>query len=357
MVYTRENSIRIQFQRSDPRPDMYELYTFLVDTLGVSTDAIGGLQLDNPSYSFLVKFDLQYRFERILSSFESGASFKYKSGRCVQVKVSDASLVSKSVKVVGLPFELPDTIIKNFLENFGSVKQITRDTWQDQYFGSIENGTRTALMHLKKAIPSKIVIEGSTGFINYSGQERTCHYCHEVGHFVIDCPKKVKSSSPTAHNGNRQFRDVVSDIQRPPAPVISMGNDIQTTYTVLNDEHSVNSVSKTALPLDNKANVLRPPTLQSTTSKVVESQEMAIEVDEDSFGKIIKETMSQDIIEETQSLPRSIEDELLSLDDEGQRATDSETSETQFHSGKRRSRERAGHSPKEKKKNIKKLLV
>ena len=198
MDMLRENSIKIQFRKTDKRPSSYELYRFLTDTVKLSMDAVCGIQLDNQKFSVVVKLALETRFRQILNTFTDDLLFAYSDGSTVPVKISDASAWTRAIKISGLPFELSDERLLTFLSAYGKVTTITHDLWQGEFFGSIENGDRTAVMDLKNSIPSKIQVDGHNGFVNYSGQQRTCHYCQVAGHFALSCPKKESSTRKDA---------------------------------------------------------------------------------------------------------------------------------------------------------------
>ena len=228
MVNTRLNSLKLQFQRSDPKPSNYDLYRFLLDSLGLTVDGLIGLQVDTQNNCVIVKLCLESRFDKILSTASDPVQFRYSTGHIVSIKLSDANAVTKTVSVAGLPFELSDTVLKCYLEKYGKVKQIRRDTWHDEFFGDLENGCRTVIMELQTQIPSRVIIEGATGYVKYSGQEKTCHYCHQSGHFVITCPKKSK---PGSNDDSHQKKIFVQPA--PPPPVMSDITDPKLTYSKL----------------------------------------------------------------------------------------------------------------------------
>ena len=230
MDMLRENSIKIQFRKTDKRPSSYELYRFLTDTVKLSMDAVCGIQLDNQKFSVVVKLALETRFRQILNTFTDDLLFAYSDGSTVPVKISDASAWTRAIKISGLPFELSDERLLAFLSAYGKVTTITHDLWQDEFFGSIENGDRTAVMDLKNSIPSKIQVDGHNGFVNYSGQQRTCHYCQVAGHFALSCPKKKSRQERMLATNASEEKSKPSGV---PAPVVIQEPCIKSTFTPL----------------------------------------------------------------------------------------------------------------------------
>ena len=233
MVVLRENSLRIQFARTDKQPSSYELYRFIIDSLQLKMDSVCGLQMDNQACSVILKLSLASRFNNVLDICGNSVPFKYESGLITQVKVVDANISTRTVKVSHLPFELSDSDIRSFFESYGKVQEIIRETWQDEYLGNLETGTRCLLMELKTPIPTKVIINGNQGFVSYAGQPKTCHYCHAVGHLIAECPKK-KTPPRTPIKSTNEWPVKKLETRHIPPPVIASpdGQQIQLTKLV-----------------------------------------------------------------------------------------------------------------------------
>lgn len=89
------------------------------------------------------------------------------------------------VKVFYLPCEVPNGELASALLEFGSVTKVRRDMHPS--FPSIETGTRTATMTVKKAIPSYIFVSGFQVKLFHRNQKRTCKLCGQEGHMARAC--------------------------------------------------------------------------------------------------------------------------------------------------------------------------
>lgn len=216
-------------------PAPYDMHRFVTDELKVPIDGVRGLQFHPVDMCVFLKLELESRFLQTIRNAYGPVTFRYADGQDIQISLSDASVCTKHVKISCLPFELSDSRIKAALEVFGKVREVIRDTWHDQYFGNIENGTRTVIMELKDDIPSRIVVDGMPGYVSYPGQPKTCHYCQAAGHLIVDCPKRKpsqntgsSSSQNTGSSASGETRTLADVVQNKPP------SNEALTYTNLN---------------------------------------------------------------------------------------------------------------------------
>ncbi|PIK45412.1 putative zinc finger CCHC domain-containing protein 3-like [Apostichopus japonicus] len=91
----------------------------------------------------------------------------------------------KIVTVLYVPVELDDSVVRSVLGRFGKVESGRRLCHRD--FPNLYNGTRQYRMKVEKNIPSSIRIVGRNCWVRYSGQQKTCLKCGDVGHLASDC--------------------------------------------------------------------------------------------------------------------------------------------------------------------------
>lgn len=89
------------------------------------------------------------------------------------------------VKVMYLPYEVSNDMLKVNLEDFGHISQIR----QDRLFShtNILNGIRTVTMTLQQEIPSYINVDGYRIKVYYRGQKQTCRVCDSPAHLAANC--------------------------------------------------------------------------------------------------------------------------------------------------------------------------
>ena len=221
MAILRENSIKIQFTRSTKAPSSHELYRFMLDTLKLSMSEVCGVQMDNRNCCVFLKISVVNVFEELLKLSVDPVKFRYEDGLVIDVNLTDASTILRTVKVTGLPFEIENQQVEEQFKPYGKICRVSRDKWVDPYLGDIENGTRSVLVELKSPVPSRIIIDGYPAYVSYPGQEKTCHYCQEPGHFVSHCPKKHKSLPKEAVKEPSTNRVVPSPMVNHEAPLVT----------------------------------------------------------------------------------------------------------------------------------------
>ena len=134
------NTIGLQFldrQRSDIR-DVREI----LDALSLTTDDIFGVQKDTEN-----------RFSRLIMKFKDSSSGVFdltrrRHGEILnicngekRVMIHDLSSNKQFVAVIGVPFEVPDEVIRNLMARFGEVFDIRMNSYQNTLKG-IVTGTR-----------------------------------------------------------------------------------------------------------------------------------------------------------------------------------------------------------------------
>ena len=124
-------------------------------------------------------------FENTMKAYENQVLAL--QNRNVSVQIINLSLNKIVITIRNVPFEFPEYVLQSILSQYGQVYNIRTQTYTQGPLKGLFNGNKTALMTLRKAIPSSIVFEGVTFFISYRGQLRTCLKCGISGHFAAQC--------------------------------------------------------------------------------------------------------------------------------------------------------------------------
>ena len=124
-------------------------------------------------------------FEKTMKTYESQVLAL--QTRNVSVQIINLSLNKVVVTLRNVPFEFPDYVLNSILSEYGHVYNIRTQTYMQGPLKGITNGNKTALMTLRKPIPSSLVFEGVMFMVSYRGQPRTCLKCGISGHLAAQC--------------------------------------------------------------------------------------------------------------------------------------------------------------------------
>lgn len=92
------------------------------------------------------------------------------------------------VTVSKAPVAMDDAHIVAALAQYGTVKDIKRETYEHPELNSIETGNRRVIMEMKSPVPNFIRIRGKRIIFRYPGMRRVCFRCGQTGHFKKSCP-------------------------------------------------------------------------------------------------------------------------------------------------------------------------
>ena len=124
-------------------------------------------------------------FDKIMKTYENQVLTLEE--RNVNVQIINLSLNKVVVTIKNVPFEFPEYMLRSILSEYGHVYNIRSQTYTHGPLNGILNGNRTALMTLRKSIPSSIIFEGAMFLMSYRGQLRTCLKCGFSGHLAAQC--------------------------------------------------------------------------------------------------------------------------------------------------------------------------
>ena len=94
------------------------------------------------------------------------------------------------VTITHLPYGVTEEDVIVGLEPYGTIHEVNFVTYR-----KIRTGTVKVRMDLKRAIPTRIRVNGYPGLAYHQGQVRTCFNCGAVGHESRKCPKKLAAKA------------------------------------------------------------------------------------------------------------------------------------------------------------------
>ena len=169
-------------------------------------------------------------FEKTMKDYEDRV-FSLES-RNTNVKVINLSTNKIVVTIRNAPFELPSHVLQDILSDYGQVFNVRNQVYQDGKLAGISNGNKTALMTLKKPIPSSLVYGSLILHFHYRGQVRTCHKCGLEGHLAAHCIAQANEAVNRINNVDfpelkkSNIADKTPDhTQTPPSDVLNPNNN------------------------------------------------------------------------------------------------------------------------------------
>ena len=103
------------------------------------------------------------------------------------------------VFVSQLPIGVTEQEIESVFLKYGETISTHKIT-KLMYGRRIDTGDRVIIFtRINVNIPSYVFVRGWRGFVNYSGQLRTCRICGCTGHLAKDCPRSKKESEPDSN--------------------------------------------------------------------------------------------------------------------------------------------------------------
>jgi hypothetical protein len=76
----------------------------------------------------------------------------------------------RRITVAGLPTEISDRNLRDFMSTYSDVKTITQELWSRAYRYPVSKGIRIVEIGLKSHIPSHMMVVGYRLLISYEGQ-------------------------------------------------------------------------------------------------------------------------------------------------------------------------------------------
>ena len=188
------NSVEFDFGKMFPRINMVDIHKFirgLLKEIKIDEKCIFGVMalLQAPSQVVRMKFgdDHEGEFKRFLKKYEGVGPMVVGRGK-IKVKIYDASLALKYVRIGDAPFELPITEVTGALRKYGAIMDARRDRYMGGDYLAGYQGWVTVQMVTAKDIPSYLDIGEYRVIVKYQGQKFTCRGCGKAGHVARECP-------------------------------------------------------------------------------------------------------------------------------------------------------------------------
>ncbi|KAM7295961.1 uncharacterized protein ISCGN_021176 [Ixodes scapularis] len=146
---------------------------------------VAGLGAYQMSHVWLLKLRTPEAKAKLL---EAG-SLQVKGKLC---HVVDPSRRELRIKLHWVTFDVPVDSVRRAFEPYGSVKDITRETWKVEGFVDVESTTLAVRMTLNEGIPleslsHQLRIGGGTVLVVVPGRAPICLRCRRTGHIRRDC--------------------------------------------------------------------------------------------------------------------------------------------------------------------------
>ena len=186
----RKNTLLCVFDVAGPRISALDVHTWVFESLKVGEADICMIQLDGTRKQVYIKFNEQEDVLKLLRETGGAVEYKHQNGEISVVKLELAGLGTRRVRVANLPPELPHSIIRTAVEQYGVVQSITDEIWANHYRYKVATGARIVTMVLSKHLPSHLNMAGQRALITYEGQPQTCYGCGEMYHLYMECPKR-----------------------------------------------------------------------------------------------------------------------------------------------------------------------
>jgi len=126
------------------------------------------------------------------------------------VQIEIAGMGTRCIRIVNLPPEVPDGVIRTALAKYGEVKEIHEESWSRKYRYPVSNGIRIVTVALAYHIPSYMSMDGNRVLISYEGQPPKCYWCNGVGHQYQDGPYRRKAGGSARPQTTASCADIVS---------------------------------------------------------------------------------------------------------------------------------------------------
>lgn len=183
MSFATVNTVCVYFDGCEDKVTPLEYAKFIGNQLGYTSDNI-------LSMGVTVKNRLRLKLAReelVEEIYDKINKLKWYTidERKYQLKIENES-TRQTVKIHGVPFEMPETEVRRVLTAYGLVDDIKKEKWKGIGF-DIYNEMVSVRMEIRTAIPSYVRIYGRLYWVTYFGQTRTCRRCNATTHEAREC--------------------------------------------------------------------------------------------------------------------------------------------------------------------------
>ena len=179
----RVNTVSFKFLKGER--DKHVVAEYLNSVLHIDSTDIVGVG-DEGRSSIFIKFARRNQYD----AFVTNHGGKTITANAFIFQIIDVSSYCIRVSMKNVPFELNNSVLRNLLGKYGSVKEVYMCTEVDNFFAGAITMERYALMKdISTPIPSTLFLNLTQGYIyfNYLTQTKTCNRCGSSDHHAGNC--------------------------------------------------------------------------------------------------------------------------------------------------------------------------
>jgi hypothetical protein len=112
--------------------------------MSLKESEVAMVQIDGPGRQVYIKFRDPNKKYDILRITNGQGEFKQVNGEISKLRIEEAGLGIRRVRLANIPPEISDRTIKVGLNRYGEVKEVKEENWSRAYCYPVANGIRMA---------------------------------------------------------------------------------------------------------------------------------------------------------------------------------------------------------------------
>jgi len=123
----RQDTIVCIFDTKSPRISALQIHEWIYEELHLRED-VRIVQVDGPRRRVFIKFVNNERMQEVIRTTQGQLEFHHENGELSLVQEEIAGLGMRRVRIVKLPPEVPDRILRETMSKYGTVKGISKES-------------------------------------------------------------------------------------------------------------------------------------------------------------------------------------------------------------------------------------
>lgn len=207
-----ENTVKAEL-KTKLKPSDDEIDDFLSGS-GLDLTKVMGFYRSSKEDGFFIKFDEGnadlHQYTKLLNS-SNGIKI---NGQTHKVITSIIGEIITNFQIHNLPFEISDDILREELQNYGTVQEIIWQKHKSRRGHEIFNGVRNVHMQLQRPVPTTLNVMDIDARITHKYQDRICDQCMAITHGNNECIAKMDEIVPQViiSNATRQNSESGSNV-------------------------------------------------------------------------------------------------------------------------------------------------
>lgn len=199
-----ENTVKVAL-KTDIKPSDEEIDDFLAGS-GIDYSKVMGFYRSSKEDGFFIKFDDGdidlHQFTKLLNG-SNGIRVNNDLHKVISSIIGE---IITNFQVHNLPFEISDEIVREELQRYGTVQEISWHKFLSKRGIEIFNGVRNVQMQLQMPVPTRLNIMDVDARITHKYQDRICDQCMSITHGNNECIRKMDEIVPQViiSNATRQ---------------------------------------------------------------------------------------------------------------------------------------------------------